>query len=103
MDLRGRNRRASEQTFSKVRKISILIAQRRDPLVYLDDVNTLPRKLFIGEDAKHDPGSSTAADSHHEAAAVGYGGSSFLGNRLRDRSRRGFFIGEHFNVHRLSG
>jgi hypothetical protein len=97
--LRG-DRRVIEQTLLRMGKISVLVAAWCNALVYLDDMNTIPRELLLSQRAQHNPGGSAAADSHDEAATVGDGGTGFCRNRLRGRLGSTGFIGKHFSLHR---
>src|SRR6266568_2042265 len=100
MDLFRWNRRVIEQTLSKMGEISIRVPQWRNAFVHLHNVNARPRELFICQGAQHDPGSMTAADSHHEAPPRRDCGAGLCSNGLRGRLRSGHIISEHFNLHR---
>src|SRR5580698_785900 len=96
--LRG-NRRVLEQTFLNMRKVSVHIAAWCNALVYLEDMNALPWEFLLSQGAQHDPGRSTAADSHHELAPVGNGGAGLCRNRFRRRLCSRCFVGKHFSLH----
>src|ERR1700683_1065856 len=100
MNLLGRNRRViTKKRFSEMREIPIRMPRRRYPFVYLSDVYVLPRKIFLGQRAQHDPGRTTAADSHHKAPPSSHGGNGFRGNVLCGRAGGRFLVGKHFNFH----
>ena len=99
MDLLRTNRRGIQQIFSKMREISIRMSCRGDAFVHLRYMNVFPRGFFLGQSTQHDPRRSTAADRHHELTASSRGRTGFRGNEFRGRSRGGFVIGKHFNLH----
>jgi hypothetical protein len=57
----------SEQVFAEMSKVSVRIACRCRPLVHLNDMHILPRELFVGQCAQHQPRRAAAADRHDEA------------------------------------
>jgi hypothetical protein len=88
-----------EQTFSKMREVSIRVSLRRDAFIHLQYVYFPPRQFLSGKGAQHDPGRSAAADGHHEPAPVGNGGTGFDRNRFRRRLCSTCFVGKYFSLH----
>jgi hypothetical protein len=88
-----------QKSLAKVREISIGIAGRGDALVHLNDVHLLPRHIFAGQVAQHDPGSVSATDSNDEAAASGNGKARFGGDEFGSFLSNGFRIRQDINLH----
>src|ERR1700683_3470946 len=99
MDMPGSKGGVIEQTFPKMREISILIPCRRHAFVHLHDMDVLPRELFLGQGAEHDPGSTPAAHGHNELTASGDASLGCRGNKFSRRLSGGFVVGEYLKVH----
>src|SRR5215471_20768452 len=80
-------------------EISVGMAVRCNSFVHLNDVYALPRQIYAGEIAKHDPWCLAATHGHHELATSGNRFSCLLRNELRSFSGNHVSIGIDFNFH----
>src|SRR5215472_15622983 len=91
-----------KQTFTQMPEISVGISLRCDPFVYLNDMHTLPRHIFVRQIAKHDPRGFTAADRHHERATSCDCRARFLRDKLGGFECDRISIGVDFNFHQAA-
>ena len=72
-----------QQALPQMSEVSVRVAGGRHAFVHLQQVNVLPRHVFIRQRTQHHPRRVAAADRHDEAAAGSDGGSRFQGNDRR--------------------
>src|SRR5579872_2996833 len=83
-------------------EISVGIAFRCDSFVHLDDMQALPRHIFLGEIAKHDPRGFAPTHCHDKLAASGKRVSRFFSDELRSRECNGVGISIDFDLHQAA-
>ena len=88
-----------EEALAQMREISVRISGGSDALVHLNHVDAIPRHLFRGKRAQHEPGSVAAAYGHDEPAARRNGQPRLLRDHARGFFGDGVRVGQHFDVH----
>jgi hypothetical protein len=99
MDLPAAKRNALQQALAQMGEVSIRMPGWGDPLIDLNDVDPIPRHLFGGESAQHEPGSVPPADGDYEPAARGNRQPSLLCDHASGFFGDGVRAGQHFDVH----
>src|SRR6516225_4117361 len=99
MDLLGTQRNAIEQAVAQVSPIAIRVPVGCNALIDLHQMQSIPRNVFIGQRAEHDPRRVTTADGQDEVTTCG---DRLMRIRRNDRCRSpgdGFGIRAYFHLH----
>jgi hypothetical protein len=62
-----------KQAFLQMSEVSVRMSRGGNPFIYLYNMLTYPRDVFIGQVAQHNPRSMSATNGDDEATACGNG------------------------------
>src|SRR5579859_5073393 len=83
-------------------EVPVGIAFRCDSFVHLDDMHSLPRHIFLGKIAKHNPWGFAPTHGHDKLAASCNCLLRFFRYELRRFTRDGVGIGVDFDLHQAA-